>query len=149
MPIIADPARSSCWRACWAPPRALGCRAYSSTVAYPFDIGGRPHFAWPSFIPTAFENAVLIAVVAGFAAFMVINRMPRLYDPVDEARRMREASSDGWFLPVRSEDAGDAGPRARAVCGAATPIRIEEVPHEALGCPGRAVARCCWPAATT
>lgn len=105
---------------------SFGLQVYSSTVAWPFDIGGRPGFSWPSFIPTAFENAVLIALVAGFAAFMIVNRLPRLYDPVDEAVSLREASGDRWCLSVRGDK--ETLLNARVLLRLCRPARIEEVP---------------------
>ena len=83
---------------------SLGLQTYAYTLAYPFPIGGRPQFAWPSFTPTVFENAVLVAIVSGFVAFMLVNRLPRLYDRIDEADLMRQASQDGWIVAVRSTD---------------------------------------------
>jgi hypothetical protein len=106
---------------------SFGLQTFSSMVAYPFQIGGRPQFAWASFIPTAFENAVLIAIVAGFLSFMVINRMPRLYDPVDEAESLRAASGDGWCLSVRSDDPAILA-RARTLLRELQAARVEEVP---------------------
>ncbi len=47
---------------------------------------------------------MLVAISAGFVAFFVINRLPRLYDPVDECDAMRRATRDRWFLQVRSDD---------------------------------------------
>lgn len=105
---------------------SFGLQAYSSLVAYPLIIGGRPKFAWVSFIPTVFENAVLLAVAAGFLGFMLINRMPRLYEPVDEADAMRRASSDRWCLSVQSEDPAVLD-RARALLRDADPDGIEDV----------------------
>ena len=84
---------------------SFALQTYSSVWAYPLIIGGRPALSWPSFIPTVFENGVLAAVAAGFVGFMAINRMPRLYEPVDEADAMRRASSDRWCLAVQTEDA--------------------------------------------
>ena len=101
-------------------------QTYASVVAYPFPIGGRPQFAWASFIPTVFENAVLIAVVAAFAAFMLINRLPRLYEPIDEAEVMREVSRDGWVVAIKSTDARVVKD-ARAVLASLNPERIEEI----------------------
>lgn len=105
---------------------SLALQAYSYTIAYPFPIGGRPQFAWPSFTPTVFENAVLIAIVAGFAAFLLINRMPVLYDPIDEADVMREVSRDGWVVAICSDDAGVLMEARRALRDA-RPERIEEL----------------------
>jgi len=105
---------------------SLALQTYSYTIAYPFPIGGRPHFAWPSFVPTVFENAVLIAIVAGFVAFMLINRLPRLYDPIDEADVMREVSRDGWVIAIRSDDAGVLD-HARSILHGLNPERIEEI----------------------
>jgi ActD protein len=106
---------------------SFGLQTYSSVWAYPLIIGGRPAFAWPSFIPTVFENAVLVAVVAGFVGYFVINRMPRLYDPVDEADVMRRATSDRWCLSVRTDDRAVLD-QARAVLMHQDALEIEEVP---------------------
>lgn len=103
---------------------SLALQTYSSVSAYPIDIGARPDFAWASFVPTVFENAVLIAVLAGFVAFFGLNRMPQLYDPVDEAEAMRRASADRWCLAIRSDDAVLLDRARSALSGAAS---IEEV----------------------
>lgn len=98
---------------------------YSAAVAYPFRSGGRPYLAWPSFVPTVFENAVLAALAAGFLGVIAINRLPRLHDPVDEAEAMRRATSDRWVLALRrpTDPAG-----ARAALRALAPARLDELP---------------------
>jgi len=103
---------------------SLALQTYSSVSAYPLDIGGRPDFAWASFVPTVFENAVLVAILAGFVAFFVLNRMPHLYDPVDEAEAMRRASADRWCLAIRSDDPALLDRARPALSGA---VSIEEV----------------------
>ncbi len=106
---------------------SFGLQSYSSVFAYLFEIGGRPYFAWASFIPTIFENAVLAAVIAGFAAFMIVNGFPRLYDPVDEASCIRTASSDGWVLAVR-DDAPSVAAQVRGILSGSGALHIEQVP---------------------
>jgi hypothetical protein len=102
-------------------------QSYSTTVAFPFDIGGRPDLSWPSFVPTTFENAALIAIAAGFVSFMAINRMPKLYDPVDEAAGMRRASRDRWVLQIGGGD-GIVLDRARKLLADLDPVLVEELP---------------------
>lgn len=109
----------------------LGCigamllMTYADVYAYPLNVGGRPRFAWPAFVPIAFEIGVLCAMVAGFVGYFVVCRMPRLYDPIDECERFREASRDGWFVAVRSEDF-DRLAKVRAVLGKMRSVSIEE-----------------------
>ncbi|HEX3996205.1 MAG TPA: DUF3341 domain-containing protein [Acetobacteraceae bacterium] len=102
-------------------------QSYSAAVAFRFDIGGRPPVSWPSFVPTTFENAALIAIAAGFISFMAINRMPKLYEPVDEAAGMRGASRDRWVLRVASDNAAVVE-RAHALLRDLNPILVEELP---------------------
>jgi hypothetical protein len=105
----------------------VGCcvlMTYADVVAYPLNIGGRPAFAWPAFVPIAFEVGALCAMVAGFFGYFMVCRMPQLYDPVDECDSVRRASRDGWFVAIATGDP-ESTAQARAVLDALQPTSIE------------------------
>jgi hypothetical protein len=97
---------------------------YADVVAYPLNIGGRPAFAWPAFVPIAFEVGALCAMVAGFLGYFLVCRLPQLYDPVDECDSFRRASRDGWFVAIRTGDA-EAAARARTLLDTLQPTSVE------------------------
>jgi len=99
--------------------------AFADVRAYPLDIGGRPNFAWPTFVPIAFELGVLCAMAAGFFGFFIVCRLPRLFDPIDQCASLKRASRDGWFLAIRSSDAAHLE-QARGILVALRPASIEE-----------------------
>ncbi len=98
--------------------------AYADAWAYPLDIGGRPEFAWPSFMPIAFELGVLCAMGAGFFGYFIVCRMPRFHDPIDECNGFRRATRDGWFLAVRSDDQNRLA-EARALLDLLCPTSVQ------------------------
>jgi len=103
-------------------------QVYATSIAYPLDIGGRPDFAWPSYIPNAFEMGVLLAVVTGFVAFLAANRLPKLYEPIDERPAFRNVMRDGNVLTIRRVEPA----RARTLLAdggpdQAGPYLVEEV----------------------
>ncbi len=96
---------------------SFALQVYANVSAYPLDIGGRPPFSWPAFVPIALENGILAAVAAGFFGYLILNRLPRLYEPIDEAVAIRRASRDFWCVAVRTDRTEDVQHILQA-CGA-------------------------------
>ena len=55
---------------------------YTSVVNWPINIGGKPMFSLPAFIPIIFELTILFAALTSVAALFVVCKMPRLDPPV-------------------------------------------------------------------
>jgi len=102
-------------------------QAYANVVGYPLDIGGRPEFSWPAFVPIAFEIGVLFAILTGFVGFFFLAGMGRLHEPIDESDAMRRAMRDEWALVIRA-GAEQRPSEIRALLRGLDPKRIEEAP---------------------
>ena len=99
--------------------------AYADVRAYPLDIGGRPRFAWPAFVPIAFELGVLCAMAAGFFGYFLVCRLPRLYEAVDHCEDFKNASRDGWFVSVQAVDESGLD-QARLLLASLGALSVEE-----------------------
>jgi len=81
-----------------------GLEYWASTMAYPFNIGGRPLHSWPSFIVPAFETTILFSALAAVLGMIILNGLPMPYHPMFNAKRFAMASRDRFFLCIESAD---------------------------------------------
>ncbi|HET6568165.1 MAG TPA: quinol:electron acceptor oxidoreductase subunit ActD [Rhodothermales bacterium] len=111
---------------------AGGCGAfimmsYSAVFDYPLNVGGRPLFSWPAFIPITFEMMVLFGGLAGLAGMLVLNRLPKLYHPIFSVDGFERASRDRFFLAVEAADPAFDVRETASFLERLAPLRVEIV----------------------
>jgi hypothetical protein len=77
---------------------------YMEVIDYAKNIGGRPLFSWPAFIPPAYEMTILCASFAATFGMLALNGLPQPYHPVFNVPQFRLASKDKFFLVIESDD---------------------------------------------
>lgn len=101
----------------------------ASVVAYPLNVGGRPLFSWPSFLPVTFETTVLLAAFGAVVGMFALNGLPRPHHPIFETPGFERASTDGFFLCVEAVDPRYDAERIRTLLlqlGAAEATEIDQ-----------------------
>ena len=75
---------------------ALGCMGWVFTVDWPQNIGGKPHFALPAFIPITFELTVLFSAVGMVLTFCYLCQMM----PFVKKHHFHPRATDDLFVMV-------------------------------------------------
>lgn len=103
---------------CWAmgslgPLQDLGYKLFGY-AGYAFNIGGRPYFSWPAFIPVTFELTILFSAFSAVIGMFAVNGLPAPYHPVFNVDRFERATVDRFFLVIESADPKFDTARTRA-----------------------------------
>lgn len=98
-------------------------QAYLSIVSWPLNVGGKPFFAWPAFLPVTFEFMILGAVSGALIAFL---RGMRSDDQVSVAA-LDSAMRGGRFalrVPIHGGVAAIEATSRIAECGGTNRTRV-------------------------
>jgi hypothetical protein len=82
------------------------CNGYD----YPLNVGGRPLFSLPAWVPIIFEMGVLAASLSGFVILLILCGLPELSSPIFSVDGFESATNDGFWVSVDARDpAFDSG----------------------------------------
>lgn len=105
----------------------FGMQWFAMVIHMPFDIGGKPYFSWPSFIPITFEMTILFGAFSALGSMLLMNELPRLHHPIFNAKRFERASSDGFFLCIESNDGQYDRETTATFLRGLSPVEVSEV----------------------
>ncbi len=77
---------------------------YIAAIDYPINVGGRPLYSWPAFIPILFELTVLFAGCFCFFGTLALCGFPRPHFPLFSLPQFAEATSSRMFLCIDKAD---------------------------------------------
>ena len=96
---------------------------------YQFRISGKPLFSLPANIPIAFEIIVLSSAFAAFFGMLILNKLPRLANPLHRIPRFKRVTNDKFFLMIEANDENFDGENLPATLSEWGATDVEQV-HE-------------------
>ena len=80
----------------------LGLTYWTSAVNWAVNVGGKPFFSLPAFIPIIFELTVLFAALSSVVALFIVTKMPKIDPPTIDP----DLTSHKFAIFVPQNDAG-------------------------------------------
>ena len=100
---------------------------WANTWGYALNVGGRPYFSWPSFVPITFEMMVLTTALTGLFALVALCGLPRYNHPLFNSKRFDRATRDRFFMCIEATDPKYDANATRAFLNDLSPLSVEEV----------------------
>jgi Protein of unknown function (DUF3341) len=102
---------------------------YTSVIAYPLNVGGRPVNSWPSFVPVIFEMTVLVAALSAVLGMLAMNGLPRPHHPLFGIPQFDRATQDRFFLCILARDPKFHPVASRQLLERLGPVEVTDVPQ--------------------
>lgn len=83
---------------------ALALQWWTSSVAYPVVISGKPFFSYQAYVPVTFALGVLMSAFAAVIAMLAFNGLPRLNHPLFSSEQFAKVTDDSFFISIESND---------------------------------------------
>ena len=82
----------------------LTLQIWTSSIAYPINIGGKPFVNIPSFIPVTFELTILLAAFGAVFGMFFLNNMPKHYNSLFNSDKFARVTNDKFFICIEADD---------------------------------------------
>lgn len=83
---------------------AMGFMIWASAYDYPLNIGGKPTFSIPAFIPVTFEVTILFSGLTAVFGMFFLNTMPTYHHPLFDIADFAKATDNKFFLLIEARD---------------------------------------------
>jgi hypothetical protein len=104
-------------------------QVYSCVYSYPINVGGRPLYSWPAFIPITFELTILSAGLCGAFGMLIANGLPQHHHPLFNSPQFDLASQNRFFLLIESGDSKFQLDKTREFLSSLGSLSVSEVPR--------------------
>jgi hypothetical protein len=104
-------------------------QVYADTYSYRINVGGRPLYSWPAFIPITFELTILGAGVIGALGMLALNGFPHPYHPLFNVPQFDLASQSRFFICIEAKDSRFDLEGTRAFLRSLQALDVYEVPE--------------------
>lgn len=102
---------------------------WTHVIDYPLNVGGKPLFSWPAFMPITFETTVLGAALSAVFGMLALNGLPEPYHPVFNTPNFALASRDRFFLLIEATDAKFERAATREFLQGLGALEVNDVEH--------------------
>ena len=83
---------------------AIALQWFCNAFDYKFLISGKPLWSFPANVPIMFELTVLFSAYTAVFGMLMLNGLPRLYNPLFKHDRFRRATDDRFFVVLDATD---------------------------------------------
>ena len=103
---------------------------WTELQGYPIPISGKPFFAIEPSIPIAFELTVLLSALGAVVGMIVLNGLPKPYNPLFYSERFQRATDDGFFLHVAAADGSYDDSATAGLLRDLGAVHVEYISHD-------------------
>ena len=77
---------------------------WTSTIAYPLVIAGKPLFSYQAYGAVAFAIMVLTSAATSLFGMLIINKLPRYHHPVFYSDKFARVTDDAFYVSLEASD---------------------------------------------